>query len=71
MSVVLRFRVLHAAAAFGSKTTYLFGRIGMGIKLVPGYSAGTVTAYYVKNIFFSPLPPTSHSKFKRRPVACH
>lgn len=40
-----------AAAAFGSKSKYLFGSIGMGIKLVGGNSAGTVTAYYVSNTF--------------------
>lgn len=37
-------------SAFRSKSTYLFGRFDIDIKLVPRDSAGTVTTVYVSNL---------------------
>lgn len=56
ISLLANLEILHgcclwiSGSAARSKRSFLFGSIEMLIKLIPGNSAGIVTAYYVSSL---------------------
>lgn len=55
-----------SGSGFKSKNEYLFGKIDMQLKRVPGDSAGTVTAYYV-SLHLTPFAVSSTYSYQEWP----